>query len=232
MEFNIIRFWNLCKRDFKINMKADLIMLSIMGLIGGVLYIRESSFFPILMGCMFFFLGFRIFTEYTKKTSRSQILLLPVSNLERFLCVFVRAFIYYPIFLVVSLLLGTLIITSILFILRLPIDFYQVINNSLDIFYSFWRVFIMLYLLMAIFFFGSIFYKKNAGLKMGLFIFVAVIVFAIMSGIIFILIGYENNYMSNHDLFSPSAYYDNIIGIFISLFFIGLSYLRLTEEQA
>ncbi|MDD4002010.1 MAG: hypothetical protein PHU35_04395 [Bacteroidales bacterium] len=90
----------------------------------------------------------------------------------------------------------------------------------------------MLYLLMAIFFFGSIFYKKNAGLKMGLFIFVAVIVFAIMSGIIFILIGYENNYMSNNDLFSPSAYYDNIIGIVISLFFIGLSYLRLTEEQA
>ena len=74
MEFNIIRFWNLCKRDFKINMKTDLIMLSIMGLVGGVLYIRESSFFPILMGCMFFFLGFRIFNEYKNEIELPKLL--------------------------------------------------------------------------------------------------------------------------------------------------------------
>ncbi len=232
MEFNIIRFWNLCKRDFKINMKTDLIMLPIMGLVGGVFSIEESSFFPIIMGCMFFFLGFRIFNEYKNKKSRSQILLLPVSNLERFLSVFLRAFIYYPILLVVSLLLGTLIITPILYILRLPIDFNLVMNNSLDIFYCFWRVFIMFYLLMLLFFFGSIFYKKNAGFKMALLMFVVVIVFAIISGIIFKIIGYQNNYMNMNDMVSPSVYYDSIVGIVIALFLIGLSYLRLTEEQA
>ena len=232
MEFNIIRFWNLCKRDFKINMKTDLIMFPIMGLGGSLFSIKELSYFPIITGCMLFLLAFRIFTEYTKKTSRSQILLLPVSNLERFLSVFFRAFIYYPILLIVSLLLGTLIITSIFYILKYPVNFDQVMDLSLGIFYCFWRVFILFYLLMLLFFFGSIFYKKNAGIKMGLLIFIAIIILAIMAVIIFKIIGYQNNYMNNNDIFSPSVYYDSIIGIVISLFLIGLSYLRLTEEQA
>lgn len=232
MEFNIIRFWNLCKRDFKINMKTDLIMLPVMGLIGGVISIAQSSFFPIIMGCMFFFLGFRIFTEYKNKKTRSQILLMPVSNLERFLCVFVRAFVYYPIILIVSLLLGILIITSMSYVLKLPLDYNQVMSLSLGIFNCYWRVFIKLYLLMVIFFFGSIFYKKNAGLKMGLLIFLLVMSISMMVGIIFIIIGYQNNFMSNTDIFTPSDYYESVLGIIISIFFIGLSYLRLTEEQA
>ncbi|MFA6200031.1 MAG: hypothetical protein WC679_06475 [Bacteroidales bacterium] len=213
-------------------MKTDLIMLPIMGLVGSLFFIQELSYFAIIMGCMFFFLGFRIFNEYKNKKSRSQILLMPVSNLERFLSVFIRAFIYFPILLVVSLLLGTLIIASMFYILKFPVDFNQVINNSLDIFYCLWRVFIMFYSLMLLFFFGSIFYKKNAGIKMGLLMFVVVIVFAIISGIIFKIIGYQNNYMNMNDMVSPSVYYDSIVGIVIALFLIALSYLRLTEEQA
>jgi hypothetical protein len=207
-------------------------MLPIMGLVGSLFFIQELSYFAIIMGCMFFFLGFRIFNEYKNKKSRSQILLMPVSNLERFLSVFIRAFIYFPILLVVSLLLGTLIIASMFYILKFPVDFNQVINNSLDIFYCLWRVFIMFYSLMLLFFFGSIFYKKNAGIKMGLLMFVVVIVFAIISGIIFKIIGYQNNYMNMNDMVSPSVYYDSIVGIVIALFLIALSYLRLTEEQA
>lgn len=232
MEFNIIRFWNLCKRDFKINIKRDLIMIPIMGLIGGIFFIQESSFFGIMLGCILSFLGFRIFNEYKNKKSRSQILLLPVSNLERFLSVFLRAFIYFPILLLVSLLLGTLIIASMLYILKFPIDFNQVMNDSLGIFYCFWRVCIMFYSIMLLFFFGSIFYKKNAGIKMGLLMFVAVMIIAIIAIIIFKIIGYQNNYMNMNDMVSPSVYYDSIIGIVIALFLIGLSYLRLTEEQA
>ena len=67
---------------------------------------------------------------------------------------------------------------------------------------------------------------------MALLMFVAVMIIAIIAIIIFKIIGYQNNYMNMNDMVSPSVYYDSIIGIVIALFLIGLSYLRLTEEQA
>ena len=171
MEFNILRFWNLCKRDFFINLRADIIMLSIMGILGGLFFITNHNFSGLLFSYMIAFLGFRVFTEYSRKLSRSQILLLPVSNLERFINVFIRGFIFYPICVVIALLLGVFVIASFLSILRMPINFGNIMNESLSIFKVLYDIMVKYYALFFIFFFGSIFYKKYAGFKIGLLMF-------------------------------------------------------------
>ena len=109
MELNLTRFWSLCKRDFKLNLRTDIFMLSVMGIISGVFLpnipgnLVSFAFFLIIL------LGFAIFKEYHKKTSRTNILMLPVSNLERYFSVFVRAFIYYPIVLSLFMLMGSFV---------------------------------------------------------------------------------------------------------------------------
>lgn len=235
MEFNLIRFWYLSKRDFLINMKNDLVMLSLLAIISGLIFVMQSSpsFMPMIVVSIFIFLGFKLFTEYHKKTSKIQILQLPVSNLERFLSVFIRAFIYYPILIIVFMFLGNILVGSLLYILNIGVDLNLMLSNSLNLFEYLGRIMIKLYLFMGLLFFASIFYKKNAGIKIGLLFFGVIIFIVIMVGIIFKMMIVEGqvmpqiNYMVSHyDI------YENIIGVIMFLFFIGLSYLRLTEEQA
>lgn len=232
MEFNILRFWNLCKRDFFINLRADIVMLSIMGILGGLFFITNHNFSGLLFSFMLAFLGFRVFTEYSRKLSRSQILLLPVSNLERFISVFIRGFIFYPICVVIALLLGVFVITSLLSILRMPIDFSNIMNDSLSIFKALFDVIVKYYAVFIIFFFGSIFYKRYAGFKMGLLLSGIAMFMGIIIGIIFMVIGLHNGWNIGMNGFSFPDYIENLIDIITLLFFLGLSYLRLTEEQA
>ena len=232
MEFNIIRFWNLCKRDFFLHLKSDSIIILIVGIIGGVVFMMEENYFYVLFLAFALFLGFRIFLEYSKKTSRTEILLLPVSNFERFLCVFLRAFIYYPICMIVSILFGTLLVSSLLLAFGLPADFSMAMQKSLSIFEVISRIVGKWYIFMAILFFGSIFYKKNAGIKMGLLGFGVIMLIALIMGIIFLIIGNNISWEIDLSTYNFSLYYESIAGALITVFFIALSYLRLTEEQA
>lgn len=232
MEFNILRFWNLCKRDFFINLRADIIMLSIMGILGGLFFITNHNFSGLLFSYMIAFLGFRVFTEYSRKLSRSQILLLPVSNLERFINVFIRGFIFYPICVVIALLLGVFVIASFLSILRTQFDFINIMNDSLSIFKDLFHIIVKYYSVYIIFFFGSIFYKRYAGFKMGLLMFGIAMFMGIIVGIIFLIMGFNYGWNNGFNNLSMPTYIENIIDIITLLFFIGLSYLRLTEEQA
>jgi len=232
MEFNIIRFWNLCKRDFFLHLKSDSIIILIVGIIGGIVFMMEENYFYVLFLAFVLFLGFRIFLEYSKKTSRTQILLLPVSNFERFLCVFLRAFIYYPICMVVSILFGTLLVSSLFLAFGLPVDFSFAMQKSLSIFTVVSRIVGKWYIFMAILFFGSIFYKKNAGIKMGLFGFGVIMLIALIMGIMFLILGNNISWEIDLSTYNFSVYYESIAGVLITLFFISLSYLRLTEEQA
>lgn len=231
MEFNILRFWNLCKRDFFINLRADIIMLSIMGILGGLFFITSHNFSGLLFSYMIAFLGFRVFIEYSRKFSRSQILLLPVSNLERFISVFIRGFIFYPICVVFALLFGVFVIASLLSILRMPIDFGNLMNESSSIFKALFDIMVKYYALFMIIFFGSIFYKKYAVFKMGLLMSGIGTFMGIIMGIIFLIIGLNDGWNIGFNNLSMPTYIENIIDIITVLFFIGLSYLRLTEEQ-
>ncbi|HBN06896.1 MAG TPA: hypothetical protein DD434_14100, partial [Bacteroidales bacterium] len=123
MELNLTRFWSLCKRDFKLNLKTDIFMLSVMGIISGFFMVSSpsnSGFFTFLFLIL---LGFSIFKEYHKKTSKTNILMLPVSNLERYLSVFVRAFIYYPIVLSLFMLLGSIVFGILYLVIGVGFDF-------------------------------------------------------------------------------------------------------------
>jgi flagellar biosynthesis protein FliQ len=216
-------------------MKTDLVMLSLMAIISGMIFVMQSdpSFIPMIIVCLFLFLGFRIFTEYHKKERKIQILQLPVSNLERFLSVFLRAFIYFPLLLIVFMFLGNLLVGLLLYILQVNIDFDIIFSNSAKLFEYLGRLSIKLYLFMGVLFFGSIFYKKNAGIKIGLLFFGVVIFTAILVGIMISLMVVDGQHITQiSDFVILSDFYESIIGIIIFLFFIGLSYLRLTEEQA
>jgi hypothetical protein len=232
MEFNILRFWNLCKRDFFINLKSDIIMISLMGIIGGLFASTDGAAKQLLFSFMFFLIGFRIFIEYSTKKSRSQILLLPVSNLERYLVVLFRAFLFYPLCMLISIIAGSFIIACLYSLLRVGFEISTRMNDSLTIFGTFLDLIVEYYAVGALFFFGSIFYKKYAGLKMGLLIFGIVMFIAIIIGIIFMIIGFHNVWNMGMNDFSIPAYIENLIDVVVALFFFGLSYLRLTEEHA
>ena len=232
MEFNILRFWNLCKRDFFINLKSDIIMISLMGIIGGLFASTGGAAKQLLLLFMFFLVGFRIFVEYSKKKSRSQILLLPVSNLERYLVVLFRAFIFYPLFMLISIIAGSFIVACLFSLLRVGFEISTRMNDSLTIFGTFLDLIVKYYAVGTLFFFGSIFYKKNAGFKMVLLIFGIVMFIAIIIGIIFMIIGFHNIWNMGMDGVSFPNYIENLIGIVLALFLLSLSYLRLTEEQA
>ena len=76
MEFNLIRFWSLCKRDFKLNLRTDIFMLSVMGIISGFFVVSNPSNSGVFAFLFLILLGFAIFKEYHKKTSKTNILIL------------------------------------------------------------------------------------------------------------------------------------------------------------
>ena len=83
----------------------------------------------------------------------------------------------------------------------------------------------------SLFFFGSIFYKKNAGLKVTLLIsaitMIAFIFFIIIKRILSL-----NEFIFNMNYLTDiSLPFERVIGVVASIFLLWISYLRVTEEQ-
>ena len=231
MEFNLIRFWSLCKRDFKLNLKTDIMMLSVLGLLSGFFLpdnrggITSFSFLYLIL------LGFSIFKEYHKKTSRTNILMLPISNFERYLVVFVRAFIYYPIVLSLFMILGTLFFGILYSVIGVGFDFTLLPKFYVEIVKEGVESFLLTPFLYTLLFFGSIFYKKNAGLKVTLLI-SAITMIAFIFFIIIKRILPLNEFIFNMNYLTDiSLPFERVIGVVASIFLLWLSYLRVTEEQ-
>lgn len=231
MEFNLIRFWSLCKRDFKLNLKTDIMMLSVLGLLSGFFLpdnrggITSFSFLYLIL------LGFSIFKEYHKKTSRTNILMLPISNFERYLVVFVRAFIYYPIVLSLFMILGTLFFGILYSVIGVGFDFTLLPKFYVEILKDWIDSIVHVHFVFALYFFGSIFYKKNAGLKFSLLL--MGIIFSVFI-LFFIIAHYFFGAHEIHNLKPMVGLSDPIgiiIGIVITIFLLWISYLRVTEEQ-
>ncbi len=231
MEFNLIRFWSLCKRDFKLNLKTDIMMLSVLGLLSGFFLpdnrggITSFSFLYLIL------LGFSIFKEYHKKTSRTNILMLPISNFERYLVVFVRAFIYYPIVLSLFMILGTLFFGILYSVIGVGFDFTLLPKFYVEIVKEGVESFLLTPFLYTLLFFGSIFYKKNAGLKVTLLI-SAITMIAFIFFIIIKRILPLNEFIFNMNYLTDiSLPFERVIGVVASIFLLWISYLRVTEEQ-
>ena len=231
MEFNLIRFWSLCKRDFKLNLKTDIMMLSVLGLLSGFFLpdnrggITSFSFLYLIL------LGFSIFKEYHKKTSRTNILMLPISNFERYLVVFVRAFIYYPIVLSLFMILGTLFFGILYSVIGVGFDFTLLPKFYVEILKDWIDSIVHVHFVFALYFFGSIFYKKNAGLKFSLLLMgIAFSVFILF----FLIVHYFFGANEIHNLYPMVKNYKILeisFGILVSIFLLWISYLRVTEEQ-
>lgn len=231
MEFNLIRFWSLCKRDFKLNLKTDIFMLSVMGLVSGFFMpnncggLNSFSFFLLVL------FGFAIFKEYHKKTSKTNILMLPVSNLERYLSVFVRAFIYYPIALSLFMFMGSFVFGILYLGIGVGFDFTLLPKFYVEIVKEWGESFLKTNFVFTLFFFGSIFYKKNAGLKFSLLLMgIAFFVFILFFTIVHYLFGANEI----HNLYLMVKNYKILeisFGILVSIFLLWLAFLRVTEEQ-
>ena len=231
MEFNLIRFWSLCKRDFKLNLRTDIFMLSVMGIISGVFLPNNRGNFLSFAFLLIILLGFAIFKEYHKKTSKTNILMLPVSNLERYFSVFVRAFIYYPIVLSLFMLMGSFVFGILYLGIGVGFDFTLLPEFYVEIVKEWGESFLETHFVFSLFFFGSIFYKKNAGLK------VALLISAITMFVLIIIISLRSMLSLNEYLFgiefitSISHTLEIVIGVVASIFLLWISYLRVTEEQ-
>lgn len=231
MEFNLIRFWSLCKRDFKLNQRTDIFMLSVMGIISGFFVVSNPSNSGVFAFLFLILLGFAIFKEYHKKTSKTNILMLPVSNLERFLSVFVRAFVYYPIVLSLFMILGSFMIGVLYSGIGVGFDFTLLPKFYVEIVKEWGESFLETHFVFSLFFFGSIFYKKNAGLKVTLLIsaitMIAFIFFIIIKRILSL-----NEFIFNMNYLTDiSLPFERVIGVVASIFLLWISYLRVTEEQ-
>ncbi|MPM01582.1 hypothetical protein SDC9_47822 [bioreactor metagenome] len=231
MEFNLIRFWSLCKRDFKLNLRTDIFMLSVMGIISGFFLLNNRGGLTSFALFLLVLFGFAIFKEYHKKTSKTNILMLPVSNLERFLSVFVRAFIYYPIILSVFMILGSFMIGVLYSGIGVGFDFTLLPKFYVEIVKEWGESFLETHFVFSLFFFGSIFYKKNAGLKISLLL--MGIIFSVFI-LFFIIAHYFFGAHEIHNLKPMVELSDPIgiiIGIVVTIFLLWISYLRVTEEQ-
>ncbi|MBP1644522.1 MAG: hypothetical protein H6Q16_97 [Bacteroidetes bacterium] len=231
MEFNLSRFWSLCKRDFKLNLKTDIFMLSVMGIISGIFLPNNRGNFVSFAFFLIILLGFAIFKEYHKKTSKTNILMLPVSNLERYFSVFVRAFIYYPIVLSLFMLIGSFVFGILYLGIGVGFDFTLLPEFYVEIVKEWGESILETHFVFTLFFFGSIFYKKNAGLKVSLLISALSMIFFIFLIIIKRMMPL-NEFVYNINLITDiSLPFERIIGVLVSAFLLWLSYLRITEEQ-
>ncbi|MDD2577485.1 MAG: hypothetical protein PHV76_08295 [Bacteroidales bacterium] len=231
MEFNLSRFWSLCKRDFKLNLKTDIMMLSVLGLLSGFFLpdnrggITSFSFLYLIL------LGFSIFKEYHKKTSRTNILMLPISNFERYLVVFVRAFIYYPIVLSLFMILGTLFFGVLYSVIGVGFDFTLLPKFYVEILKDWIDSIVHVHFVFALYFFGSIFYKKNAGLKFSLLI-MGIIFFVFILFALIIPFFFSGQIITQFNSITDiSNSFEITFGVLVSVFLLWLTYLRVTEEQ-
>ncbi|MDR0972238.1 MAG: hypothetical protein LBM25_07635 [Bacteroidales bacterium] len=241
MEFNFLRFWNLLKRDFLLGYKKDIIVFAIFAFVNGIFFAQKFSYLGNMFIAieMYVLLGFRIFMEYHKKLSRSNILLLPVSNLERYLSVFMRAFIYYPIMIIITIPIGAIIMKPILYLLTSDqtSSITDILFFAKDSIVRGLNTFSTYYVFIFALFFGSIFYKKLAGLKFPLLMNVIMTFSAIVLKWLFIaffgewglfIIGIS---VDSTDFIINDAFIHTTL-IVVSLILLFLAYLRLTEEQA
>lgn len=167
------------------------------------------------------------FTEYSKKYNRASAILLPATQEEKFAANFIMSFVILPILILSSVAIGvglSWVVNTFRFesySFSLSSDYFTNIDNWLSSLFF-----------VSIFFFGSIFFKKNrlirtiAGFAIYGFLLLAIVItimyFKQQSGEM-------KDPTNNIDIFLVSS---RIYCICSALFFIVLSYFRLREERS
>jgi|GEM_PF-2519804 hypothetical protein len=240
IEFNLKRFIALLKREVLVSQQKLLLGLIINMVFGGLIFLLPKSDMTTFYCFAIFFASSAIaFQLYTQKLSEEQQLLLPVSNFERYMAVFVKVFIAMPLMIIIALIPGILImglLSNILPDYIASVCSIQYIFDSIGrMFTTFWYIFSNYYSIFALFFFGSIFYRRYAPFKMAILMFgIAVFTLILVSITAYIM---SKTSIAGNETVSMTFYYrgieivSNIIAILYSLFFMFLAYLRLTERE-
>jgi hypothetical protein len=240
IEFNLNRFIALLKREFFVSQQKLLLGLIINMVFGGFIFLLpQSGMTNIYFFALLFVASAMAFNLYIQKLSEEQQLLLPVSNFERFLAVFVRSFIAIPLMIIIALIPGVLImglLSNILPDYIMPACSMQDIFDGIGrIFTAFWYIFSNYYSIFALFFFGSIFYRRYSYFKMAILMFGIAVFTLILVALVFLIM--SKTFLTGNEAYHMSYYshiveiVGTIIGMLYSVFFVFLAYLRLTERE-
>lgn len=239
--FSVKRVKNLIVKDLVssskivLAMTVGLIFLQLLQLV--VPYLRYSSYSHLdvvwrsglfnVSALWVVTVGIIPFTEYSKKYNRASAILLPATQEEKFAANFIMTFVILPIMLLLSVAIGvglSWVVNTFRFesySFSLSSDYFTNIDNWLSSLFF-----------VSIFFFGSIFFKKNrlirtiAGFAIYGFLLLAIVItimyFKQQSGEM-------KDPTNNIDIFTVSS---RIYCICSALFFIVLSYFRLREVRS
>jgi hypothetical protein len=230
--FNFNRMINLIKRIIVINKKSLLYgFLTIIFVVAlnciGFVNAGSTAFIVCMMTII---VGVYAFEGYTKPALRANNILLPATVQEKYFANLVFAFIILPIYIMIAVTIGTVLRNIITILLQGGAYHYSLFFGIKELFTD-WNIDAVLSALfsMSIFFFGSLFFKKNR-IVMTI---VSFFTFFAIFGIVFVSIHYmiysNNNF--RFEYFNNIDIIPKLIEIITTLFFLVLSYFRLKEER-
>lgn len=231
MEFSLERLWNLIKRDFVQNSKIYIYWFGIITIISSLLLFTPTTNVGFAGTIIIVFVAIWSFRDFQTISFRRQYLVLPASNLEKYISNVIITFIILPLIVLVGVIFGLLLNKAFGYLLSDTGIYY---NNELNLrilFLDFLDSYIRNIPFLIVLFMGNAFFNKMGSLKM-LMIMIGVgigillinlslwrmITSEITMGIAFILKDFPD-------------YIKTITAVIISTFFLWLSYLRLTEKE-
>ncbi len=239
MEFNLKRMLFVLKRTCMLYFKDMLhscITLFAFGILapklfGSEMLIAMYGFITLIILAQF------SFREYKTKQGRTAILLLPASNLEKYISEILFIMFVYPavleFFTLTGLMMGDLIFLNTDAMLS---DFNFMLKQSIG--YEYWDFVFMLFGIAGCFvlFFGSLLFKRFSAVKM-----FAIFCVGMVGMIVFTLEMYSPENMQWYDSLFAQEYinvFGNIMDLYLpwaggisAVFFIVITYLRLKEER-
>ena len=225
MELSLNRLVNLIKRDIGIYWQTYIKMF--LAFIAIQTLVNWMSFGNNWMIMVMFY----AFIEYNDTAqSKIGIFTLAASNLEKFLNGLFITFIFFPILILASMHIGILI-RYIFDIALFGQGSSQVLENIPMIWGKMNQQLIAFIPIISIMFFGNIYFKKRGSMTILLsLVAYAFIITMINAYVIYLLKGESHYFITNNFILLPE-YTKYIVSSIISIFFLLLSYLRITEKE-
>lgn len=225
MEINLNRILNLIKRELKINQNFYLRILI------AIFFIQLLMPTVVSIGILILILmAIHTFKEYFGSPStRSQIINLPASTEEKYIYNFITAFIIYPIALAIIIIIANYsrhLVDTIFFNKLL-----HTVSSLSDMLLVVSKQFLNAIPILAMVFFGNIYFKKHGGLMMLLYFLSFMFVLAIINIlIVYSIIGEFNIPIDLMDVNLPE-YLPKIMYYLMGVFFLVNSYIALKEKE-
>lgn len=225
MELSLNRLVNLIKRDIGIYWQNYIKILLVIIAVHAFSNYTEFGFYWIIITAIF---AFKEYNDAAKQ--KIQIFTLPASNLEKYSYSLFITVIFIPLIIISSMYIGLL--------LRYVFDivvFGKEFSQALNLLPSIWEKIInqsIYYIpIISILFFGNIYFKKQGALKLILYMFAFFFIVTMINAYVIYLLKGESHYFITNNFILLPEYTKYIVSSIISIFFLLLSYLRITEKE-